>query len=122
MPKGRRGEVDEHCGLLAHQLFNRIDRVQAARPEVLVIPGVLADGDGQPEAVQLDHLLRLRRGKVALFVEDIVEGQQALVLFEKQAAAVEKNGGVNGRLSTLALSRQSHTCQHSGGQFAGGRG
>ena len=83
-----------HGGLLAHQLFDRIDGVQAALPEVLVVPGVLADGDGQPQAVQLDHLLRPRRGEVALLVEDIVEGQQPLVLFEQQAAAIEQNAAL----------------------------
>ena len=63
-----------------------------------------------------------RRSEVALFVEDIVEGQQALVLFEEQAATIEQNGGVDGRLSTLALCQQSHARQHGGRQLAGGRG
>ena len=87
VPEGRGGEVDVHGGMLAHQLFHGIDGVEAARPEVLVVPGVLADGDGQAHAVQFDHLLGAGGRKVALLVEDIVEGQQALVLLEQQLAA-----------------------------------
>ena len=37
---------------LAHQLVDRVDGVEAARPEALVVPGVLADGDGERLAVE----------------------------------------------------------------------
>ena len=60
VPEGRRRQVDVHGGILAHQLFHRIDGVEAARPEVLVVPGIFADGDGQAHAVQFDDLLRPR--------------------------------------------------------------
>ncbi len=80
--------------MLAHQLFHGIDRVEPARPEVLVVPGVLADGDGQANAVEFDHFLRAGGRKVALLVEDVVKGQQALVLLEQQTAAVEEDGGI----------------------------
>ena len=122
-------------GLLAHQLFDGIDGVQALLPEVLVVPGVLADGDGQPQAVQLDHLLRPRRSEVTLLVEDIVEGQKLLVLFEQETPAIEQDCGVDGgsftpanadlrghRLRSLTLCRKGHACQHGGGQIAGGCG
>ena len=84
VPERRRREIDVQRRVLAHQLFHGIDGVEAARPEVLVVPGVLADGDGEANAVELDHLLRAGRRKVALLVEDVVKGQEALVLFEKQ--------------------------------------
>ena len=122
VPEGRRREVDVEARLLAHQLFNRIDGVEAARPEVLVVPCILADGNGQPQAVQLDHFLRLRRGKVALLVKDVVEGQEALVLFEKNAAAIQQNGGVDGWLSAFILGSQGYTRQHGGRQIASGLG
>ena len=57
MPERRGREVDVEGGILAHQLFHRIDGVETARPEVLVVPGVLADGDGEANAIQLNHML-----------------------------------------------------------------
>ena len=109
-----------HRGLLAHQIFHRVDIVQAARPEVLVVPGVLADGDGQPHSVQFDHLLRTRGRKVTLLVEDVVERQQPLVLLQQQTPSVQQNGGIDGWLFTLRW--QCHSCQHGGGQSGGRSG
>ena len=70
-------------GILAHELFHGIDRVEAARPEVLVVPCVLADGDGKADAFEVDHLLRRGGREVALLIEDIVKRQEALVLLEE---------------------------------------
>ena len=71
-------------GLLRHQLFHRIDCVEPARPEIFVVPGVFADGDGEPHAIEFNNLLLRRWGEIALLVEDVVEGQQPLVLFQQQ--------------------------------------
>ena len=111
-----------HGGLLAHQFFNGVDLVESPRPEVLVVPCVLADGHREPDAVQLYHLLGPGGSEVSLLVEDVVEGQQPLVLFEQQAPAIQQHGGVHGRLATLAVRSQGHAGQHCGWQLAGGRG
>ena len=63
VPERRRGKVDVQGRMLAHQFFHGIDLVEPARPEVLVVPGILTDGDGQANPVQLNHLLRLRRAR-----------------------------------------------------------
>ena len=110
------------AGLLAHQLFHGIDRIQPPRPEVLVVPGVFADGNRQPHSVQFHHLLRSRRGKVPLLVEDVVERQQALVLFQQQASSIQQNAGIYGWFSRLTLRRKRHACQHCGRQLARCRG
>ncbi len=103
VPVRRRRQIDVHRRMLAHQLFHGIDRIEPPRPEVLVVPGVLADGNRQPHAVQFHHLLRSRRSKVTLLVEDVVERQQALMLLQQQAAAIQQNGGIHGRLARLIL-------------------
>ena len=108
--------------MLAHELFDGIDRIQAPRPEVLVVPGVFADGDGQPYAVQLHHLLLLGALKVALFVEDVVEGQEALVLLEQQQAVIEQDGGVHRWLAAFTARLERDSREHGGGQLPGGRG
>ena len=44
------------------------------------------------------------------------------MLFEQQAAAIQQNGGVYGRLARLASGRKGHARQHGGRQIARGRG
>ncbi len=114
VPERRRREVDMHGRVLAHQLFHRIDFVEPPLPEVLVVPGVFADGDRQPHAVQLDHLLPLCRREVTLLVEDVVERQQPLVLLEHEVALVQQNSRIHGRLARATLSRQRHAGQNRG--------
>ena len=106
VPERRRGKVDVQGGLLAHQLFHGIDGVEAARPEVLIVPRVFADGDGKAHAVQLDHLLRFGWRKVPLLVENVVERQEPFVLLKEQLSLVEEDCGVEGRLSILSVCRK----------------
>ena len=122
VPEGRGRQVDVDGGVLAHQLFQRIEGVEAARPEILIVPRILADGDGEPQTIELDDLLPARGQKVALFVEYVVEGQQALVLFEQDLASVEEDGGVDGRLAGIGRRGQRDACDHSGGQLLRGCG
>ncbi len=111
-----------HGRMLAHEFLDGINRVEATRPEVLVVPGIFADGNGQAHTVQFHHLLRARGGKVALLVEDIVKRQQALVLLEQEAAAIEKNSGIDGLLAGVAACRQRNASHDRGWQPGGGSG
>ena len=106
--------------VLAHELFDGIDGVEATRPEVLVVPGVLADGDGEPSSVELDDLLRSGRRKVALLIENVIERQQPLVLFKKQVAAVDEYGGVKCWFAVFAPGGQSYASQNGCRQVARG--
>ena len=45
-------------GILAHQLLQRIEGVETARPEVLVVPGIFADGDRKTHIIEFDDVLR----------------------------------------------------------------
>ena len=89
VPERRRRQVDVHRRMLRHDLLHRVDGVETPRPEILVVPRVFADGDAQAHAVKLNHLLRTSRREVALFIEDVVERQQALVLFQQQLSAIQ---------------------------------
>src|SRR5580692_1001667 len=62
------------------------------RPEVLVIPRVFTDRDSQSFAGKFDNLLRGCRREIALFVEDVVKGQQHLVLFKQDLTLVKQHG------------------------------
>ena len=79
---------------LPHQFVDRVHGVEAARPEALVVPCVLADGDGQRLAVQQGQGLMFGRLKVALLVEDVVERQQHLLLHEAHPPAGEQRGNI----------------------------
>ena len=74
--------------ILPHQLQHGVDFVQAPRPEVFVVPCIFANSYGEAYAIELDHLLLLRGGKVALLVKDIVEGQEALVLLKQDVTGI----------------------------------
>jgi hypothetical protein len=108
--------------ILAHQLFHRVNGVETAGPEMLVVPCVFADGDGEANAVEFDNLLLARGGEIALLVEDVVEGQEALVLLKQQMAAIEQDGCVDGWLADARFRRQGYAGEYGRGQLRGGCG
>ena len=103
--------------VLAHQLFNGIDRIEPPRPEVLVVPRVFADGNGQPHSIEFHHPLFARGCKVTLLVENVVERQQPLVLLQQQSPAIQQHGCIHCRLAASRLGRKSHTGQNRRGKI-----
>ncbi len=77
-------------GPLAHELFDGVGGVETARPEALVVPGVLADGDGEGLAVERGHVLGGGGLEVALLVEDVVEGQQHLCWVKRASPSTSR--------------------------------
>ena len=128
--EGRGGDVEDEARMtvegrrlrlpLAHERVDGVDGVELARPEALVVPCVLADGDRERLAV--DHGERLRNGglEVTLLVEDVVEGQQHLLLDECDLAAGEKNGDVTDALAHWRVVGHDRADEERGA--AGGRG
>jgi len=108
--------------MLTHQLFHRIDGIKPAVPETFVVPGILANADGQPQAVQLNNMLLPGRREIALLVEHVVERQQALMLLQLEMSAVQQDRRVDGRLSAPRLGGQSHARNHGCGHTGRGRG
>ena len=97
--------------------------VKPPRPEVLVVPGVFADGDGQPDAVQLDHLLRLWMGQSsAARRRHRRTAADACAARAEPARRPARLLRSRPALPRLRLGRQGHACQHGGGQLAGGCG
>ncbi len=97
-PVGRGGDVeDERAGSFpgfTHKFVDGIDGIEALRPEGLVVPGVFANGEGDAFAIKAEGLLAFGWREIALFVEDVVEGQEHLRLGELDLALAHEGGGV----------------------------
>ncbi len=79
-------------------------------------------GNGKAHIVEFDDPLLAGRQEVALLVEDVVERQQALVLFEKDFTPIKQNRGIHGRLAGVGWSGQCDASDKRGGQFTRGLG
>ena len=78
------------CAAGVGQLLDRIALIEAALPELLVVPGVLADGERDVRGRRCSAELRRIAGhEIARFVEDVVGGQQHLCLPEQDLAALQ---------------------------------
>src|SRR5262249_15769405 len=71
----------------ANQLFHGINAVQTLVPEVLVVPGVFANGQRDSATVERNQLLLSCWGEVAQLVKDVVGRQQHLRLQKGYSAA-----------------------------------
>src|SRR5439155_25968803 len=85
----RRVDADEDLGACLRQLRDRIALVEAALPVLLVIPGVLADGECETASIESGEVWRIAGQEVAGFVEHVVSRQQHLRLPEDDPAAPE---------------------------------
>ena len=94
-PEGRGRNVKHKVPARAHESFDGIERVQPFVPELLVVPGIFADGKRHAVAAEVKKLLALGRRKVSHFVEDVIGGQQHLRLQEGNFAIHEQRGGVH---------------------------
>ncbi len=93
---GAGGDVDDEAGAGPDELGDRVALVEALGPEALVVPGVLADGQADGHAVQVEGGVLLGGLEVAHLVEDVVVRQQHLVAALDDAAVLEHRGGVGG--------------------------
>ncbi len=91
-PPRRGGDIEDEGRALLHQLFDRIDVIEAILPEALVIPGVLANGERHRRAVEMAQALPRRGSEVSLLVEDVVVGQQHLRLHKLNVSVAHQGG------------------------------
>ncbi len=118
---GRGVDADEDGGAGLGEVLDRILAVEAALPELLVVPGVLADGEGDLVAAEIEECLALGGQEVAGLVEDVVSGQQHLRLREEDAAALDDGGAVGGAFAGGGP-RAAGVSADDGGRERGGFG
>jgi len=95
--EGRCGEVDDGTSALPGQLRHRIGMIATATPEVGIVPDILANGYPQPLRTQLQDLSLSCRLKVAILVEDVVCGKQALLECPLHFSMPQQGGAVEER-------------------------
>ena len=119
--EGRGVGDDEDRAAGGDQVLHGIAGVERALPELFVVPGVLADGDGEALVAGGEQVLVVGGDEVAVLVEDVVGGQQGLGLAEDDFAAAEDGGGVGGALAG-GLVRASDVAGEDGDGEVGGFG
>ena len=118
----RRGDINDDAGSLRHEIDDRIRLVELLGPEIFVVPDVFADGDAQLLAAERKNLLARRGLEIARLVEDVVGGQQHLVLLEGHAAFGEQSGGVPGGFAGGGMGARGVANQDGQGRFLSERG
>ena len=108
----RRRQVDDGGRAGADELLDRIVVIAAALPVIAIVPDVLADADAQPPAADVEHLGAVKRLEVAVFVEDVVGGEQRFAESEIDAAVAQQNRGVEERPSFVGCVGFRHADQH----------
>ena len=93
MPR-RRGNVQNDFRALRNQLLDGIAAIETFRPEILVVPDVLANRDAQLASIELKWRKNFGRFKIAVLVENVVGRQQALVRAPDGFSVLQNGGGI----------------------------
>ena len=102
------------CAPDSRQHLDGILMIAAALPEIAVVPDVLADADAQPPAVQLQDLRSAGRLEIAVFVENVVGGQQGLVKRRAHVAILQQHRAIEQRPAHFRRIGRGHTHQQRG--------
>jgi hypothetical protein len=92
--EGRCREIHDGLRACLRQRFDGVLMVTPALPEIPVVPDVLTDADAQAESVQLQDSRRAPRLEVAIFVENVIGRQQALVKHRSRASVIQQDRAV----------------------------
>ena len=91
---GRRGKVQDDFRALGDEFPDRVAPVDPVRPEILVVPDVLADGDAKPVAVERERRDVFGRLEIAVLVKHIVGRQQTFRGAPDDFAMLQHGGGI----------------------------
>ncbi len=100
MPR-RRGNVQDHFRALRNQFLDRVAAIQPLRPEILVVPDVLANRDAEFYTVENERRDCLCRFEIAVFVKDIVGRQQTFIRAPDDFSVLQNGGGIPQRASGI---------------------
>src|SRR6266851_5400271 len=103
----RSGNIQQDAGSLLAQFHHRVALVQARRPEVRIVPHILANGDAQGLVLEAVNYLLIGRLKVPRLVEYIVGRQQHLALLKHNSASAQQRRFVGHRFARGILDAPS---------------
>src|SRR5258708_12685102 len=89
---GRSGNVNDYAGSLRSQFGDWVAVVTSHRPEILVVPDVLANRDAQLFVAEAEYFLFRGWLKIPRLVEYVVGRQQPLALLENNLAPAQQRG------------------------------
>ncbi len=112
--EGRRRKIHYCLRARFGQHLDWILMIPAALPEIPVVPDVLADADAQAPAVQLQDLRTHGRLEIAVFIEDIVGGEQGLVKRGTHIAILEQHRAIEQRPAHFRRIGRGHSHQKRG--------
>ena len=120
MPR-RRGKVKDDFRALPDEFLDRVTAIKPFRPEILVVPDVLADGDAEFAAIERKRGDAFGRFKIAVFVKNVVSREQAFVRAPDNFPVLQNGGGIAERASgTLGIFTNTTDAQWNGADAFGG--
>src|SRR2546423_2446097 len=91
---GRCRDVEEHGSTCVGQLDRRIALVAALRPEIFVIPNILANGESKFAPAKIHRLIGRAGLEITVFIENIVGRQQCFVSGADNFSILKKSGAI----------------------------
>jgi hypothetical protein len=107
---------------LLGQFIDGIALIEALFPEILVVPGIFANGERDRVGTEVEEVLPVGGAEVALLVEDVVIGQQHFALAEMDVAALEDDGGVPDALAIVSFDGFDGAANDGDAERGGGGG
>ena len=90
----RGGQIKNQLRALRDEFAHRIAPVNPFRPEIFVVPDVLANGDADFPTLKNKRFNLRRRFKIAVFVKHVVSGQQTFGRAPDDFSVLQNGGGV----------------------------
>jgi hypothetical protein len=119
----RRGKVEDDFRALRDEFLDGVAAAKPFRPEILVVPDVLAKGDAEFAAIELEGRGAFGRFKITVFVKNVVSRKQALVRAPDDFSVLQNGGGVAERASgTFGIFVNATDAQGNGADAFGGFG
>ena len=109
--EGTRRDIEQDRGAAVGELAHRVAGIEALRPEVAIVPDLLAHGQPEAHAFEVEWLDAAAGLEVAVLVEDVVGRQQRLVVTPGDAAPVTERRGVEERVA-VAGGVRGHAADH----------
>src|ERR1700685_3140613 len=95
-----------------NQSLDRIEGVKTFVPEMLIVPGIFAEGECHLLPAKRKQQLAFSRREVPHLIENVVGGQEHLGLQESHSAIFKQRSGIYHRLAAFRLGWGHEAANH----------